>query len=86
MILHSNFLDSCLKECLLTDDHLIKTITQINMRTQYFSRVIIRFFTNVEAEENADKDQMFDYEEMKDIEDQYANDSNPCIRRKEKRR
>ncbi len=27
MQLHSSFLDSCLKECLLTDQKLIKTIT-----------------------------------------------------------
>lgn len=45
--LHSNFLDVCLKEMLLTDYTMRTTITQISMRTHYFSRVIIRFFTNV---------------------------------------
>ena len=51
---HANFLDECLKQCLLTDQHLFKIITQINIRTLFFSRVIIRFFNNVRDEETLD--------------------------------
>jgi gamma-tubulin complex component 2 len=50
-LLHSNFLDECLKECLLTDQNLFRIITSINIRTLFFSRVIIRFFNNVKDEE-----------------------------------
>jgi len=52
--LHGNFLDECLKECLLTDQQLFKTITSINLRTHYFSRVIIRFFKKVQADETVE--------------------------------
>ena len=45
--LHSEFLDECLKETLLTDEKLFKTIMGINMRILYFCKVIIRFFVNV---------------------------------------
>lgn len=30
LVLHNNFLDECLKECLLTDQHLFKIITKLN--------------------------------------------------------
>jgi gamma-tubulin complex component 2 len=56
IVLHSSFLDECLKECLLTDQPLFKTITSINLRTHYFSRVIIRFFMNVQTEEAIDRE------------------------------
>ena len=55
-MLHSNFLDECLKECLLTDQNLFRIITSINLRTHFFSRVIVRFFMNVTDEEKVDKD------------------------------
>ena len=55
MMHHSNFLDECLKQCLLTDQHLFRIITQINIRTLFFSRVIIRFFNNVKDEETLDR-------------------------------
>lgn len=48
---HSNFLDECLKQCLLTDQNLNKIISTINMRMLFFSRVIVRFFNNVKDEE-----------------------------------
>ena len=54
IMLHSNFLDECLKECLLTDQNLFRIITSINIRTLFFSRVIIRFFNNIK-EENIDQ-------------------------------
>ena len=55
-MLHSNFLDECLKECLLTDQNLFRIINSINMRTLFFSRVIIRFFNNVKDEEIMERD------------------------------
>ena len=55
MLHHSNFLDECLKQCLLTDQNLFKVISSINMRTLFFSRVIIRFFNNVKDEETLDR-------------------------------
>lgn len=51
MMHHSNFLDECLKQCLLTDQNLNKIISTINMRMLFFSRVIVRFFNNVKDEE-----------------------------------
>ena len=51
MTLHSNFLDECLKECLLTDQNLFRIISSMNLRTHFFSRVIVRFFMNVTDEE-----------------------------------
>ena len=51
MMHHSNFLDECLKQCLLTDQNLNKIISTINMRMLFFSRVIVRFFNNVRDEE-----------------------------------
>ena len=68
MMHHSNFLDECLKQCLLTDQHLFRIITQINIRTLFFSRVIIRFFNNVKDEETLDRVKD-DPEEMNDEED-----------------
>ena len=50
------------------------------MRTHYFSRVIIRFFMNVQAEEIADRDQ--ESEEIKVDEE----NMNPCVQRKQKKR
>ena len=55
MLHHSNFLDECLKQCLLTDQNLFKIISSINLRTLFFSRVIIRFFNNVKDEETLDR-------------------------------
>ena len=52
---HSNFLDECLKQCLLTDQNLFKIISSINLRTLFFSRVIIRFFNNVKDEETLER-------------------------------
>ena len=58
MVHHENFLDECLKQCLLTDQHLFKIISSINLRTLFFSRVIIRFFNNVKDEETLDRDRV----------------------------
>lgn len=44
LVLHNNFLDECLKECLLTDQNLFKIITKLNQTTHFFSRIIFRFF------------------------------------------
>ena len=76
--LHSNYLDQCLKECLLTDQSLFKTITQINMRTHWFSRVVIRFFINVEAEGQVDFKRDLNQEEEKEFEIE----TNQCQSRK----
>lgn len=57
MTLHSQFLDVCLKEMLLTDQTMRTTITQIQMRTHYFSKVIIRYFASVQGgEDNTERD------------------------------
>jgi gamma-tubulin complex component 2 len=44
LMLHNNFLDECLKECLLTDQNLLKILIQLNQTTHFFSRIIDRFF------------------------------------------
>ena len=51
---HSNFLDDCLKQCLLTDKPLFNIIFHMHIRMLFFSRVIIRFFNNVKDEETVD--------------------------------
>jgi len=42
--LHNDFLDECLKECLLTDQNLFRILTKINQTTHFFSRIIMRTF------------------------------------------
>ena len=79
---HGNFLDECLKECLLTDQQLFKTITSINLRTHYFCRVIIRFFIKVQSDETKEKAISDDgFEEIKD-----DFETNPAKRRILKRK
>ena len=80
MTLHSQFLDVCLKEMLLTDQTMRTTITQIQMRTHYFSKVIIRYFASVQGgEENTERDQNASFEESK--EDEYFG-MNPALKRR----
>mmetsp|Transcript_9370 Transcript_9370/g.14251 ORF Transcript_9370/g.14251 Transcript_9370/m.14251 type:complete len:92 (+) Transcript_9370:2176-2451(+) len=45
IVLHNNFLDQCLNECLLTNQKIHQIINHINLRSHFFSRVIIRFFS-----------------------------------------
>lgn len=42
--LHNDFLDECLKECLLTDQNLFRILTKLNQTTNFFTRIIFRFF------------------------------------------
>ena len=70
MMHHANFLDECLKQCLLTDQHLFRIITQINIRTLFFSRVIIRFFNNVKDDEILDRGRVDPDEQMYDDEEE----------------
>ena len=51
LTLHNNFLDKCLKECLLTDQNLLKIITKLNQTTHFFSRILFRFFQTIQADE-----------------------------------
>lgn len=44
ILLHNNFLDQCLNECLLTNEKIRSVINTLNMKAYYFSRVIVRFF------------------------------------------
>lgn len=55
MTLHSQFLDICLKEMLLTDTTMRTTIMQIQMRTNYFSKVMIRYFAKVQGGEDSNE-------------------------------
>lgn len=48
--LHDNFLDKCLNECLLTNQKIHGIINHINLRSHFFSRVIVRFFSNSASE------------------------------------
>ena len=79
--LHSQFLDVCLKEMLLTDQTMRTTITQIQMRTHYFSKVFIRYFANpnMQAVDSAERDANNSFEESKD--DDYIG-MNPALKRK----
>jgi hypothetical protein len=51
LLTHNNFLDECLKECLLTDQNLFRILTKLNQTTHFFSRIIFRFFQGVQTEE-----------------------------------
>ena len=44
--LHNDFLDKCLSECLLTNQKIHGIINHINLRSHFFSRVIVRFFSS----------------------------------------
>ena len=44
--LHNEFLDQCLHECLLTSQRIHGIINHINLRSHFFSRVIVRFFSS----------------------------------------
>ena len=44
--LHNDFLDKCLNECLLTNQKIHGIINHINLRSHFFSRVIVRFFSS----------------------------------------
>ena len=44
--LHNAFLDKCLNECLLTNQKIYGLINHINLRSHFFSRVIVRFFSS----------------------------------------
>ena len=46
IVLHNNFLDTCLNECLLTNQKIHGIINHINLRSHFFSRVIVRFFSS----------------------------------------
>jgi gamma-tubulin complex component 2 len=46
IVLHNNFLDQCLNECLLTNQRIHGIINHINLRSHFFSRVIVRFFSS----------------------------------------
>ena len=40
---HQDFLDECLKECLLTDQHLFRIFTKINQNNIFFCRIMQKF-------------------------------------------
>lgn len=44
--IHNSFLDKCLNECLLTNQRIHGFINHINLRSHFFSRVIVRFFSS----------------------------------------
>ena len=44
--IHNDFLDRCLNECLLTSQKIHGIINHINLRSHFFSRVIVRFFSS----------------------------------------
>ena len=44
IVLHNNFLDQCLNECLLYNNKVLGIISSLNIKSYYFTRVILRFF------------------------------------------
>jgi gamma-tubulin complex component 2 len=46
---HDNFLDQCLKECLLTDHNLFRILTRLNQNNNFFARIIQRFFNQMQT-------------------------------------
>lgn len=52
---HSDFLDECLKECLLTDQNLFRILTRLNQNNNFFARIIQRFFNQLGANETHER-------------------------------
>jgi hypothetical protein len=48
---HQDFLDGCLKECLLTDQSVFRIFTRINQNNYFFSKLVQRFFNNLGTSE-----------------------------------
>jgi gamma-tubulin complex component 2 len=44
MKLHQDYLDECLKECLLTDQNFFRIVTKLNQTNNFFARVVQRQF------------------------------------------
>lgn len=61
IVLHNNFLDQCLNECLLTNQKIHGIINHINLRSHFFSRVIVRFFSSSSKQYDGDDGQFVDY-------------------------
>ena len=51
LLLHNNFLDECLKECLLTDQNLLKILVKIHQACIFFSRIIAKFNQTIKVED-----------------------------------
>ena len=52
---HNDFLDQCLKECLLTDQSLFPILTKINNSNNFFARLIQRAFAQIATTETHEK-------------------------------
>lgn len=44
MLAHTDYLDECLKGCLLTDHNLFRILTRLNQNNSFFARIIQRLF------------------------------------------
>jgi len=79
LVLHNNFLDECLKECLLTDQDLFTNIYRINQATLFFSRIFNRFQSQMMFE-----DKIFNQPSPVLDEDEVREEINYLQHRKEK--
>lgn len=61
LLSHNDFLDECLKECLITDQNLFRILTKINQTTHFFSRIIFRSFQNIQTDDTFNKAATEDY-------------------------
>lgn len=52
---HTEFLDECLKECLLTDQNLFRILTRLNQNSNFFARIIQRLFNQINTSETLDR-------------------------------
>lgn len=82
MSAHNDFLDECMKECLLTDLNLFKILTKLNQNNSFFARVIQRQFGAFEQNDFVDPYQ--NSYEKKDEEDMKTVDPLAIRRRKER--
>jgi gamma-tubulin complex component 2 len=55
MTAHTEFLDECLKECLLTDQNLFRILTRLNQNNNFFARIIQRLFHQMNTNETLDR-------------------------------
>lgn len=75
--LHNDFLDKSLNECLLTNQKIHGIINHINLRSHFFSRVIVRFFSQsgkMEGQEGESNVDFFIREDQHIINQYHFND------------
>lgn len=87
---HTEYLDECLKGCLLTDHNLFRILTRLNQNNIFFARIIQRLFQQLGTNEVhdralADNEYYGKHSSLyRDEEDEHTVDAMAMRRRKER--